>query len=527
MASYTLSPVGGAGAQFFDNNGVILSGGKLYTYAAGTTTPQPTWTTPAGTTFNTNPIILNSGGRPPQEIWLSVALSYKFVLTTSTDVLLATYDNVPGLPPPAIVNDASSISYEQGSIVNAGSFVVGNTYMINLVGSTNFIAIGAAANIAGTVFIATGVGSGSGNAYNSQTVELKVRQTVSVKDLGATGGGVTDEYSSFLAAVNSLPAKGGRIIVPDGSYVLNTTLTWGSKSIYWDISPSATFSGTGVGQGKFPYMATNTSQLAVGPWIQSQSTEYSTNTNGGIAGLNVEMLQPSSYTGQSVAGYFGALGNSATGNVWAINSLIQANAGAGGTYQCIEVDVNNFSSTATMKGVSISGAGTFAPKVALEITRSTKAWNYGIDIYSSSVGVRINDGPAESLLAGIVIGNPVIQNDGLFIGKQLKNNGNGIVLQRNTDTSPTGSIIRITNAANTVNLFQIDVFGNISGNILTCANAQISGAANPAATGVLNIGNTTTTSATAGAATALPATPLGYISAFIGATPIKIPYYSN
>jgi hypothetical protein len=36
----SLSPLGGAATQFFDNNGVILSGGKLYTYAAGTTTPQ-------------------------------------------------------------------------------------------------------------------------------------------------------------------------------------------------------------------------------------------------------------------------------------------------------------------------------------------------------------------------------------------------------------------------------------------------------------------------------------------------------
>ena len=30
--SVFLSPVGGAGAQFFDNNGNPLSGGKLYTY---------------------------------------------------------------------------------------------------------------------------------------------------------------------------------------------------------------------------------------------------------------------------------------------------------------------------------------------------------------------------------------------------------------------------------------------------------------------------------------------------------------
>src|ERR1700690_2642540 len=46
--------------------------------------------------------------------------------------------------------------------VAAGSFVVGNSYTIATVGSTVFTSIGATANLAGTTFIATGVGSGSG-----------------------------------------------------------------------------------------------------------------------------------------------------------------------------------------------------------------------------------------------------------------------------------------------------------------------------------------------------------------------------
>jgi hypothetical protein len=100
-----LSPVGGVAAQFFTNSGVILSGGKLYTYAAGTTTPQVTYTSSSGNTNHTNPIILDSAGRVPGgEIWLS-ATPYKFVLKDSNDVLIATYDNVSGIGAPSFQID--------------------------------------------------------------------------------------------------------------------------------------------------------------------------------------------------------------------------------------------------------------------------------------------------------------------------------------------------------------------------------------------------------------------------------------
>ena len=56
MASYTLSALAGAGAQFFDNNGNVLSGGKIYTYQAGTTTPAATYTDNLGSAVNSNPL---------------------------------------------------------------------------------------------------------------------------------------------------------------------------------------------------------------------------------------------------------------------------------------------------------------------------------------------------------------------------------------------------------------------------------------------------------------------------------------
>jgi len=93
-----LSPVGGVAAQFFTNTGAVLTGGKLYTYAAGTTTPLTSYTTSAGNVARTNPIVLDAAGRVPSggEIWITSA-SYKFVLTDSTDVLIATYDNLVGI----------------------------------------------------------------------------------------------------------------------------------------------------------------------------------------------------------------------------------------------------------------------------------------------------------------------------------------------------------------------------------------------------------------------------------------------
>lgn len=93
----TLSYFAGAGWQFFTNNGTPLTGGLIYTYAAGTTTPLSTYTSSSGTVFHTNPIVLDSAGRVPSEIWLQLGTLYKFVLRDSAGVLIGTYDNLIGV----------------------------------------------------------------------------------------------------------------------------------------------------------------------------------------------------------------------------------------------------------------------------------------------------------------------------------------------------------------------------------------------------------------------------------------------
>ena len=91
MATTSLSPT--PKLQFFDLNGAPLSGGKLYTYVAGTTTPLASYTDSTGNIANTNPIILDSRGEA--NVWLSGAI-YKFALYDSTNVLIWTVDNING-----------------------------------------------------------------------------------------------------------------------------------------------------------------------------------------------------------------------------------------------------------------------------------------------------------------------------------------------------------------------------------------------------------------------------------------------
>jgi hypothetical protein len=183
-----LSMLAGAGAQFFDNNGIPLAGGLVYTYAAGTTTPQATYTTSAGSIAHANPIVLDSAGRTPSggEIWLTDAVAYKFVLKTSGASTIGTYDNVTG----------NSSGIYAAFAASSGSSLVGYTQ-----GSTNAVAT---------------------------TVQGKLRQTVSVIDFGASTSNTAAQNSTAFA--NALAyivgtAQKGVLIIPSGTYNLNSTLT--------------------------------------------------------------------------------------------------------------------------------------------------------------------------------------------------------------------------------------------------------------------------------------------------------------
>lgn len=91
-SAQTVNPVLVPHVAYLDGNGFPCAGCSLYSYAAGTTTPLPTYKN-STLTANTNPIILDAAGAA--FIWVPAG-SYKFVLVDALGNTVWTVDNVPG-----------------------------------------------------------------------------------------------------------------------------------------------------------------------------------------------------------------------------------------------------------------------------------------------------------------------------------------------------------------------------------------------------------------------------------------------
>ena len=156
--SVNLSPLGGAGWQFFDNNGVPLVGGLLYTYLAGTSTPATTYTTASGNVANSNPILLDAAGRPPNEIWLTNS-AYKFILQTSTGTQIWSMDNLFGLPSAGIESSATATAGQ--TVFTVSSYTVGNNSLkVYVNGSKQIVTLNYTETNSTTVTFLTGLNVG-------------------------------------------------------------------------------------------------------------------------------------------------------------------------------------------------------------------------------------------------------------------------------------------------------------------------------------------------------------------------------
>lgn len=91
LAQVPVTPIVQPHMTFLNNSGLACAGCSLSTYAAGTTTPQPTFADSTGTSQNTNPIVLGADGGA--NIWLGSS-AYKLVLKDTLGNIIFSVDNV-------------------------------------------------------------------------------------------------------------------------------------------------------------------------------------------------------------------------------------------------------------------------------------------------------------------------------------------------------------------------------------------------------------------------------------------------
>lgn len=185
MPTVTLLPQGRQ--RYYDNNNLPLAGGKVYTYAAGTSTPQAAYTDADGTIPHQNPIVLDAKG----EAVIYWSGNYKVNLTDSADI------QITGWPVDNIRSDPLGVS---GAVAALNAFIA---LLLTSVGSS----------LVG--FVQAGLGA------ILRTVQDKLRERVSAADFGAVGDGVTDSTAFILAAKNAVSA-GGVLYFGKGTFIVGT-----------------------------------------------------------------------------------------------------------------------------------------------------------------------------------------------------------------------------------------------------------------------------------------------------------------
>jgi hypothetical protein len=198
--------------QFFASDGSFLVGGKLYTYAAGTTTPLATYTSSSGGTANTNPVILNSRGET--SVWLGSS-QYKFVLKDANDVEIWTQDNLQaganvdgsnatGTWPISITGNAATATLATTATyaTTAGSVTPG-VAVDKIIAGTNI-----------TISPGSGLGTVTINAASAGGTVTSVNGA-GTSGFTLTGGPITS--SGTLTVTPPAPSTAGNVLTSDGT----------------------------------------------------------------------------------------------------------------------------------------------------------------------------------------------------------------------------------------------------------------------------------------------------------------------
>lgn len=117
------------------------------------------------------------------------------------------------------------------ALTSAGSFVIGTSYTIQFIGTTDFVAIGASANTVGVTFTATGVGSGTGLAgtsekmyWQDQLIAFDGTDKTKVISLTDGSGNVQTKISGNLNIYLYKSNEAGTITALNGSSLPSTVM---------------------------------------------------------------------------------------------------------------------------------------------------------------------------------------------------------------------------------------------------------------------------------------------------------------
>ena len=265
MPTVNLSSLAGSGTQFFDDSGVPLAGGLIFTYAAGGTTPLVTYTSSSGLVAHPNPIVLDSAGRI-NEIWIPEGTSYKFILKSSTNVIIGSFDNLFPIAslPVSIANGGTGSTTADGARVNLGlsTFAVPTGALImwpsNTIPTDWLLCNGAAVSRVtySTLFslLGTAFGAGDGSiTFNLPDYRSRFPYGASAVVVGATGGSATittnnlpsHTHTFSVSTYGSGTTNSGNAVISDPGH-LHSPLGGAGAFILGNTGPNSALAGGGL-----------------------------------------------------------------------------------------------------------------------------------------------------------------------------------------------------------------------------------------------------------------------------------------
>ena len=334
---------------------------------------------------------------------------------------------------------------------------------------------------------------------------MAVALEANVEAYGADASGRKDSTGAFAAAI-AAAGEGGTVVVPAGIYDLSANpLSSARSSIHIQSSPLALFTGPGSsGRNGFNHVLTNGYNTNGGTWQVWRHLPAPQNGADTTNGWAQELIGPATGNASQVLGYMGAdsNGNTTDDNVQEVLNLVQnvhsADRIGTGIYKPFEIDLNVDVSLPGAKlardgagliGMLLTGGGAGGPyqgagMQGILLQRSTGAWGKAIAIQNAEQGIVLNAAripidiqttyfgapddpncPSNSnakgclIQAGIVFSNAPTFEGTIFAGGQLANGANTVVLRRASDETPTGTLLRFRNAADTADLAGIDAEG--------------------------------------------------------------------